>query len=357
MPLDSRCWTYQEILLSRRILSFYADGLEWQCPSQIESDDMLQAEEASIAKASSSSSRTTEALRQLALAPQTQSLSRLWWTLVADYSMGDLTVLDDKLLALSAIASEFHHLRPDQYLAGLWRSTIVMDLLWSTRHKDVSDGHRSVIKSRERETKYPIPTWSWSSLNRATISNYPGSFDTPSPRVDIRTCETFPVSEGAPFGLINGGTLILSAPVKKLGIRDVWKHFCADAFGNFGPLHKREMPERLGSLVLDDAPHFGHLVGDTTDEENEDLLACRLGLPCGENMVCFLGLARKDESGVETSGLALVRRGDGKFERVGIFYAGATFMNREPDREPDTVQQGLMDRWGDDYVINTMSIV
>jgi hypothetical protein len=84
MPLDSRGWMYQEILLPRRILSFHVDSVEWQCPSRIESDDMLQAEESSIGKSSSSSGRTTEAFRQLALAHHSKTLSGLWWTLVSD---------------------------------------------------------------------------------------------------------------------------------------------------------------------------------------------------------------------------------------------------------------------------------
>jgi hypothetical protein len=126
-------------------------------------------------------------------------------------------------------------------------------------------------------------------------------------------------------------------------------------FQSFGSSHDRDIPKRLGSLFLDDAPHFGHLVGavDVATQENEDLLACRLGLPCGEKTIWFLGLSRTDESEVETSGLALVKHGDGSFSRVGRFYVGPAFMNAEPT----AVQQELMDRWGDDYAVTTISII
>ncbi|KAI0659433.1 heterokaryon incompatibility protein-domain-containing protein [Cubamyces menziesii] len=79
-----------------------------------------------------------------------------WREIVQDYTERLLSFPPDKLLACAAISEVFApHLGP-HYLAGLWRSTLLLDLLWHTF------GHPL---ARPRE--YPhAPSWSWASTNR-----------------------------------------------------------------------------------------------------------------------------------------------------------------------------------------------
>jgi hypothetical protein len=70
--------------------------------------------------------------------------------------------------------------------------------------------------------------------------------------------------------------------------------------------------------------------------------------------IWFLGLSKHADINYESSGLALAKRADGLFERVGLF--------RIDDGE-DWLEYGtaeldeLRSSWGDDYVVTTVTIV
>jgi hypothetical protein len=74
------------------------------------------------------------------------------WHLLRDIYVGTLVTYErDKLVALSGIARSFQQLLVDQYLAGLWRKTLVYDLLWS-------------VPKPRKLTAYRAPSWSWASM-------------------------------------------------------------------------------------------------------------------------------------------------------------------------------------------------
>ena len=77
-----------------------------------------------------------------------------WHEIVTKYSTRQLTYNLDKLLALSALVRETAELcgDDDEYLAGLWRSTLPCDLCWSSCERP----------SRISE-EYLAPSWSWAS--------------------------------------------------------------------------------------------------------------------------------------------------------------------------------------------------
>jgi hypothetical protein len=66
-----------------------------------------------------------------------------------------LTVLSDKLLALSGIALEMRRLlKNDIYLAGLWKATLLEELLWEAKGPN----------SFRPDATMRIPSWSWASV-------------------------------------------------------------------------------------------------------------------------------------------------------------------------------------------------
>jgi len=75
---------------------------------------------------------------------------QIWELLVILYSLGQLTCQDDKLPALAAAAQKFNTRFGDEYLAGLWRSTLPRGLLWQ------------VFKRAPQlpAPKYQAPSWS-----------------------------------------------------------------------------------------------------------------------------------------------------------------------------------------------------
>jgi hypothetical protein len=121
-PIDKRAWCFQKRVLSMRVLEFGYTQVRWTCLSGSHVDDG----EADLA-----------ARTDLLIGRSLQSLTRerlleIWQDFVDIYTKHDLTFAGDKLLAISAIASEFApHMRSD-YLAGLWRQSMPHSLGWRT---------------------------------------------------------------------------------------------------------------------------------------------------------------------------------------------------------------------------------
>jgi hypothetical protein len=61
-----------------------------------------------------------------------------WCTIVITYSKCDLTVPDDKLIAITALARRMKEATNDQYLAGPWRGALEWQLLWRNRYHETS---------------------------------------------------------------------------------------------------------------------------------------------------------------------------------------------------------------------------
>ncbi|KAH0547705.1 hypothetical protein FGG08_000194 [Glutinoglossum americanum] len=88
---------------------------------------------------------------------------RSWYDLVKDYSDRDLTLPDDKLIAVSSLAATFQKQNNLQgaYLAGLWSDDIVSGLIWKRGDYFQRMGHPSKLKGL---VKYRAPSFSWASV-------------------------------------------------------------------------------------------------------------------------------------------------------------------------------------------------
>ncbi|RWA11050.1 hypothetical protein EKO27_g4046 [Xylaria grammica] len=58
------------------------------------------------------------------------SFSQMWYDIVESYSRGKLTVPADKIIALKGIQDEVAYATGFNYMYGLWRESLVADLLW-----------------------------------------------------------------------------------------------------------------------------------------------------------------------------------------------------------------------------------
>lgn len=76
-----------------------------------------------------------ETRRETAAKSYRLRVAQTWhMTIVSHYSALRLTGQRDKLAALGAIAEQFQTVRPDEkYLAGLWSGTLLRDLFWQTK--------------------------------------------------------------------------------------------------------------------------------------------------------------------------------------------------------------------------------
>ncbi|KAM0446009.1 hypothetical protein ACHAO4_009597 [Trichoderma viride] len=176
LPLDpagsvwgSRGWTFQEQLLSRRLLLFYQGSVFWQCRSACLCED-----------APASMKTNTEQIHWLEqLSPRwaqdealLQRIEKQWddngeefmivqlcrpvvfteyANAVKEYTKRRLTFSDDIVNAFEGISSQLSHHMGHKFLAALPESYLDIALLWTP----------SVLQERRKSDGTRFPSWSW----------------------------------------------------------------------------------------------------------------------------------------------------------------------------------------------------
>ncbi|KAF2109342.1 heterokaryon incompatibility protein-domain-containing protein, partial [Lophiotrema nucula] len=108
-PLIRRAWVYQERLLSPRILHFAGFELIWEC--------LAVSSDCECGSAELLQTRSRDYLK-----------NRNWRELVAYYLALELSHPSDIFPALSGLADRFIRNFGDEYVAGMWKSTLIRDL-------------------------------------------------------------------------------------------------------------------------------------------------------------------------------------------------------------------------------------
>lgn len=242
-PLLDRAWAYQERVIPPRMMFFTESEMIYQCLEDVkcECEDARQGTRAteklllkksqvylSTSSGSSSSSSFPRAMacsgefgrtdRDRAYDISTNSTgtpaikdsraSKIAWTwrseVVPEYSKFKISLSRDRLPALEAIAQQFSNVRPnDDYLAGLWSSSLLQDLLWTC-----SGTKKQVPQSPKAELYRPfnLPTWSWASL-QSPIWYHQLEYNV-SPKATVAEAHCSYV-EGNMFGVLEHSRLVL----------------------------------------------------------------------------------------------------------------------------------------------------
>lgn len=149
--ISGRAWTLQEWLLSRRLLVFATTGVYFICDERPLS--------------------TTNLLYSLRLkhpGSRAWMLNKIghinpWQRIVMNFCARDLTDPADKLPAISGLIEAYSQMmgwpRAD-YVAGLWRETLLKDLLWIRASIEGLPPTR--ISGRQPNR---APSWSWASID------------------------------------------------------------------------------------------------------------------------------------------------------------------------------------------------
>ncbi|KAI1472826.1 HET-domain-containing protein [Daldinia caldariorum] len=217
-PLFKRGWTFQERLVSPRILYFTKHELIWECystsicecgfhrdgPYNPTSLKMLHVNtlvnDPSFLQ--QSPEHYSKYMRKAIGFAKKSNFSKVdtektWRRIVQFYSDMQLTNQTDRLLAIGATAEQTQAIRKNKaYLAGLWYESLELDLLWARKRKP---------KAQQRSERYIAPTWSWASISG------PVAYDLLSPlkahvQVLGTSCEYI---DGNQFGQAAGGQLVL----------------------------------------------------------------------------------------------------------------------------------------------------
>lgn len=148
-PLNSRAWTLQELVLSKRTVHFATDQLYWQCQTLLLSEDGLLQDD------KFSSLRYTDVSDRLDFGDGAIA-QEYWWMWVQDYSARKLSNRGDWLAALAGVTQHFAEQTGLTPCLGLWQESLVHDLGWSLEGDVDADPAAS-----RRSTLANLPSWSW----------------------------------------------------------------------------------------------------------------------------------------------------------------------------------------------------
>ncbi|KAI0865770.1 heterokaryon incompatibility protein-domain-containing protein [Xylaria cubensis] len=202
-PITWRGWCYQEKVLPARSLLYASDTLKYYCQAETVNIGEALCEESTGRRLPHGTYQSDASTKCELDAVQ---LRQSWLAALFQYTMRSITVPSDRLPAFSAVAEQFSILTQDQYLAGLWRKTLVLDLLWAVNNKC------------ERPKAYRAPSWSWASVDGLIDAEW--LFDKLAKPQDMNhardlrmatvvDCRVTVASSLAPYGEVTGGLLIL----------------------------------------------------------------------------------------------------------------------------------------------------
>lgn len=160
-PLLKRAWVIQEMALSPRKLHFAKSQIHWQCQERI----ACEALPLQYPKAMLSFDRHLYEWPENRGAQSSHWLSITWWKLVEAYSHGSLTKVTDKFAAFAGAAEQYQIMNGGlTYTCGMWKENMPFDLLWYNPVQARPGG-----KPSQRSQRYRAPSWSWLSLDEASI--------------------------------------------------------------------------------------------------------------------------------------------------------------------------------------------
>ncbi|KAK8045436.1 hypothetical protein PG993_005460 [Apiospora rasikravindrae] len=149
--LLKRAWAFQERLLSPRTIHFGEHGALWECRSDTLSSHLPDGFDDLF-------------YRSKLVCPEDEEWE--WNEIVQSYTPAQLTVGSDRLPALAGVARRHSELTKDQYIAGMWRRTLVDQLTWMSAYFYRGDLNRHTRPS------WRAPTWSWVSVDGPVEPDY-----------------------------------------------------------------------------------------------------------------------------------------------------------------------------------------
>jgi hypothetical protein len=173
---NSRAWTFQERIISGRVLHFTSNGLYYECRT-CDTSEFGDLPRPSIQDHRNSG--LIAYLRPLGYFEyfarhqsrfSEQKIYQAYYRLAIIYSRRKLTFQHDKAAAFSAISSQFERLLSSKIFHGLWAEDMAHGLLWSlggmyalrvTWGRGQRPGDKNRLTIREAST----PSWSWYNSN------------------------------------------------------------------------------------------------------------------------------------------------------------------------------------------------
>ncbi|KAI0823231.1 heterokaryon incompatibility protein-domain-containing protein [Trametes gibbosa] len=219
-PISTRAWCLQEYLMSPRALLFTSQTLQFRCHTATQNVGGSFYHAAPPTPIVRGERRLPDALFLPAPPPVGWhgSSARLvvyeaWLRVVQDYTRCALSYPADKLPACGALAAEFQRVLRAEYVAGLWRDSLVNDLLWQAQISRDAEGSPRVRQA----VGYRAPSWSWAAVEGEVTMRLPGVGQ--DPLCEVVRCTVQLKDADVPFGQVVGGSIVLRAAVIRCVLR------------------------------------------------------------------------------------------------------------------------------------------
>ena len=304
-PIHRDPWMLQAQLLSPRVL-IYGSRFLWQCQYAQHSDGGIEGWGCGAAwseqhRLPSEMFAQTEK-SSLVIPSDMVSLRKSWYATVKEYTRRKLSEPDDMLPAIAGIVSQLQKLNQDDYLAGLWRSNLAHELMWTSGR-----GAKSIPAP-----KWRAPSWSWASVdNGISFGTIPEGSEVIA---KILECSATLASKDAPFGQVINGQLQMTAPVKQVEwpiVEKVWEEGASLQLSN----DERTRNMELMAWIMGQMNTQDRITGVTEGQQSR-------------SEAWLLQMFRRAgyvEKGVfvekpSWSGLVLEETESGSYRRIGVFF-------------------------------------
>lgn len=198
-PLDGRGWTLQERHLSNRFLDFKKLQLRWSCNTML-----LNQEQGYV-----DGWDNQDIADAVAQVDPVHDAMVTWMRLIYGYTLRNLTVTTDRILAISGIADVLGRSIEGEYWAGLWESNLSLCLMWQS-----SPSETEFTSLPPRPTEYQGPSWSWVSVN-AIVHYECIAYDNFETCVEALGCNIELVAEKAKYGAVKKADLHLRGRIRR----------------------------------------------------------------------------------------------------------------------------------------------
>lgn len=213
-PLMRRAWVVQERLLSARTLSFNLDQMTFHCQRCIWHESLRHPSHRKVidnhwdGQMLDTSLMTLRTLKG-ATGTDTNGVMRHWYNVVEKYSACEITKGDDRLPALSGLASRVAGQLGLVYSAGLWEGDLLRGLTWYC--VSIEPG----TKLAKFESTMYTPSWSWAGPQRPVrfVRTMNDGLDVED--AQVRGMEMVP-SGFDPFGNVAVGRITLEGHMRPL---------------------------------------------------------------------------------------------------------------------------------------------
>jgi hypothetical protein len=156
-PLFKRAWVFQERMLAQRNIYFGDSQVHWDCiqgsACEVAPTITSTKEPISLFGFTMGKKNSIGILQGCVDELKKSEVQAAWQHLISVYNQLSLTVVTDKLIALSAITNLFEKRFGLTYLNGLWKEHLPGGLLW---HINYPAPKHSVTE---------LPSWSWAAMH------------------------------------------------------------------------------------------------------------------------------------------------------------------------------------------------